>query len=335
MLDRPRAFLLLAFAAPVAAAPPPPVFVCGGHEPEWSLRIDGPTATLATLDARGLQQTGLAGRLQEAGLRVPSFVYRGRMGTSGADLVAVITKEACTDTIADAAGGGGLADYSARLSLPDGEMRLGCCTIPATVAPPAEASSPAPPAALPAATSSLPTVGGEIVALTLPDGRTCQRTGKRDTTTFQGQRVNFDCGRRGGDTVALVGALTFGPEGLLTAQKALIEWRESGMSAPGPIETTPAQVSEVALSDALTCRRVRTGAALAFEGRRVNYSCGTKDGETVALLGDPEPVEGGFRIVRARIAQGEAGFVLRSLETIVVAAPPVSGVRRRVGGSGS
>jgi hypothetical protein len=121
--------------------------------------------------------------------------------------------------------------------------------------------------------------------------------------------------------VALVGALTFGPEGLLTAQKAVIEWRETGMSAPRPIEITPAQVSEVALSDALTCRRAGTGAALVFAGRRANYTCGMKDGETVALLGDPEPAEGGFRIVRARLAQGEAGFVLRSSETIVVAAP--------------
>ena len=46
-----------------------------------------------------------------------------------------------------------------------------------------------------------------------------------------------------------------------------------------------------------------------------------KDGETVALLGDFEPVEGGFLIVRARIAHGEAGFVLRSAEPILVKGP--------------
>ncbi len=337
MLHGAPVVLLLAFAAPLAVAELT-VLVCRGHEPEWSLRIDGPMATLATLDAGGLQQTGLTGRLQEAGGRETSFVYRGRLATSGADLVAVITKEPCAETMADAAEGGAPAGYSARLSLPDGEVRLGCCTIAAPAAPPAEASSPAPPAEsvppagaptpapattpapLPVATSSLPPASGEIIALALPDGRTCQRTSKRDTTTYEGQRINFDCGRRGGDTVALVGALTFGPEGLLTAQKALIEWRDSG-NAPPPIETTPARVTEVALSDPLTCRRAGTGADFAFEGRRVNYTCGMKDGDTVALLGDPEPVEGGFRIVRARIAQDETGFVLRSSETIVVAAP--------------
>ena len=46
-----------------------------------------------------------------------------------------------------------------------------------------------------------------------------------------------------------------------------------------------------------------------------------KDGDTVALLGDLEAVEGGFRIVRARIAHGESGFTLRSSETILVTAP--------------
>jgi hypothetical protein len=140
------------------------------------------------------------------------------------------------------------------------------------------------------------------------------------TTVYQGQRVNFDCGRRGGDTVALIGPLEFGTDGLLAARKAVIEWRE-GLAAPPPIETTAARVSEVALSDELTCRLTGTGAALAFEGRRANYTCGMKDGETVALLGDMEPVEGGFRVVRARIAHGESGFVLRSSETILVTGP--------------
>jgi hypothetical protein len=325
--------LLLALAAP-AAAEPPRVLVCRGHEPEWSLRIDGSTAALATLDAGGLSQTGLDGRLQDAGGTVPSFIFRGRVGASG-DLVAVITREACVEKSGDTAGGP--ADYSARLSLPDGGTRQGCCTVPVTPPPVAPAEPPAPtpppaaaaepppvaPAAIPPAPSSAPTAAtAEITAIVLPDGRKCQRASKEAATTpFLGQHVNFECGRRGGDTVALVGPLILGPEGLMTAQKALIEWRETGMNAQRPAETTPARVSEMALSDALTCRFAGTGATLAFEGLRVNYTCGMKDGETVALLGNLEPADGGFRIVRARIAQGAAGFVLRSSEKILVAAP--------------
>lgn len=334
MLRRASAVLLLALAAP-AGAEPPSVLVCRGHEPEWSLRIEGSRATLATLDGAGLRQTGLDGRLQEAGGGPPSFVYRGRTGASGADLVAVITREACTDTMADAAEGGGPADYSARVSLPEGGVRVGCCTIPAMVGPPAEArpSSPPPvtvpaappvtaPPSSPATSPALPAARGEITALVLPDGRTCQRVDKErlPTPVYNGQRVNFDCGSWGGDTVALIGPLEIGSEGLLTARKALIEWRDD-LAAPRPVETTAARVSEVALPDALVCRHAGTGATLAFEGRRATYTCGMKDGETIALLGDLEAVEGGFRIVRARIAQGDTGFFLRASEPILVTAP--------------
>jgi hypothetical protein len=154
----------------------------------------------------------------------------------------------------------------------------------------------------------------------LADGRTCRRTDKWGTTTFKSQRIHFDCGPLGGDTVGVVGALTAGPDGFLVAQKALIAWRE-GESGTRPVEATPAKVSEVRLADALTCRAAGTGATLAFEGRRVTYTCGVKDGETVALLGDLEPVEGGFRVIRGRIAHSEAGFVLRSSDAILVTAP--------------
>jgi len=320
---------LLATAAPLAGEPPA-VLVCRGHEPEWNLRIEGSAATLATLGTQGLAQTGLQGRLQEVGWgRPPFFVYRGRAEASGADLVAMITREACLDTMADTAEGGGPSDYTARVSLPDGATRLGCCTIGpaaalplahkpsttpvvATAAPAAPAPAP-PPAAGPAAR-------GEITALTLPDERLCRSTGKGATMTFRGQRVNFDCGRWGGDTVGLVGPLTVGTGGLLTAQEAVIDWREGG-SAPHPIETTAARVSEITLSDGLTCRFAGMGATLAFEGRRASFTCGMKDGDTVALLGDLEGLEGGFRILRARIAQGAQGFTLVSSEPILVTAP--------------
>ena len=82
MLHRALPALLLALVAPVAAEAPT-VVVCRGHEPEWNLRIDGSAATLATLDARGLSQTGLLGRLSETGGQPPSFVYRGRGGRRG------------------------------------------------------------------------------------------------------------------------------------------------------------------------------------------------------------------------------------------------------------
>jgi len=41
----------------------------------------------------------------------------------------------------------------------------------------------------------------------------------------------------------------------------------------------------------------------------------------VALLGDLEPAGGDFRIVRARIAEGDSGLALSASEPILVAAP--------------
>ena len=54
MFHRALPALLLALAPPVAAEPPT-VVVCRGHEPEWNLRIAGSGATLATLDAHGIE----------------------------------------------------------------------------------------------------------------------------------------------------------------------------------------------------------------------------------------------------------------------------------------
>ncbi|HYN01638.1 MAG TPA: hypothetical protein VE359_04275, partial [Vicinamibacteria bacterium] len=288
--------LLGAVAAPVAGEPPA-ALVCRGHEPDWNLRIDGSAATLATLGAQGLVQTGFEGRLQDVEWgRPPFLVYRGRAESSGADLVAVITREACLDTMADAAEGGGSSEYTARVSLPGGEVRLGCCAVPRAPL----ATAPAPPATPATAIAEGP-VGGEITVLALPDGAVCLRTAKRETVAFDGQRLNFDCGQSGVDKLGLLGPLAIGPEGMLAAKRAEITFNE-GLSSVRKAEPTLARASEIALADGLTCRFAGKGATLAFEGQRATYTCGMKDGDTVALLGDLAAAEGGFRIVRARIA---------------------------------
>jgi uncharacterized membrane protein len=314
--------LTFAVVAPAAAGPRGPL-VCRGHEPEWSLRIDDARATLATLGPDGLVQTGLEGRLHEVSWAKPAFlVYRGRPDGSGGDLVAVITRESCADTMAEASEAGGVSDWTARVSLPDGATRLGCCAAPTAPVPrPAPVPAP-PPAPAPASADVAPVRadGGRITGLALPDGGECRPSGRGVPATYRGLPVRFDCGRSGGDTVGLVGTLAVGPGGLLSAQRALIEWREGGHAAP-PIETTVVRVTEITLSDGLVCRFAGKGSTLAFDGRRASYTCGMKDGATVALLGDLEPVEGGLRILRARVVEGENGFTLRSSEPILVAAP--------------
>jgi hypothetical protein len=135
-----------------------------------------------------------------------------------------------------------------------------------------------------AAATAVPGIagGGEITALTLPDGVVCRSVGKGAALAFEGQRLNFDCGPSGVDRLGLLGPLSPGPEGLLQARKAEIGWNEGSWSVrkAEPVLTRPA---EIALSAGLTCRHAGRGATLAFEGRRASFTCGMKDGDTVAL----------------------------------------------------
>ncbi|HEX9188688.1 MAG TPA: hypothetical protein VGB87_16525, partial [Vicinamibacteria bacterium] len=222
----------------------------------------------------------------------------------------------------------------ARVSMPDGAVRVGCCSRVKDAAPTVRPAEPPPPPAASADASAvspspypstaagpaLASPGGEITAVVLSDGAVCRSTGRGATLAFEGRRLNFDCGLSGVDRTGLVGALAGGPGDRLTAQRAEVTWNE-GLASLRRVEPVGARVSEIALADGLVCRQAGKGATPAFEGRRASYTCGMKDGDTVALLGDLEPAGGAFRVVRARVAQGENGFVLRSSETILVTAP--------------
>lgn len=312
-MTRPGCALAFCALARLAGAAPPPVLICRGHEPVWSLQLQGSSGTLAKAGGAPVR---LEGELREAsGGSSPSFVFRGKAAPAE-DLVATITTEACAGS-----GSDGALTYTARVSLASGELLLGCCTAASPDAATASASpTPAPAAANPLshAVPAAASLAGEIAELALPGGQVCRSTGKGATKAFGGQRVNFDCGVTSGDRVVLLGALAAGSDGLLTGQKALIEW--SG-NAPRKVEATPARVTVVRLADGLTCRSAGASVALSFEGRRASYACGIQDGDTIALLGELEPTDAGFRVVRARLVQGESAFTLRSSETILVAAP--------------
>jgi uncharacterized membrane protein len=107
-------WLLVATAARSAM---PTEYKCSGNEPFWGLAIDGERAGWATPEEpRGRSLQGTYQRLDYAAL----FAWRGRFGE--ADLVALVTEQQCSDTMAD-------RDYpfSVTVSLPDGRVALGCC----------------------------------------------------------------------------------------------------------------------------------------------------------------------------------------------------------------
>ncbi|MBM3487547.1 MAG: hypothetical protein FJX67_13100 [Alphaproteobacteria bacterium] len=114
----------------LAAAPTlPTALLCSGNEPVWRLDIDAGEARYSTpLGESGRTEVRLRGSYRWLDyLKVKLFVWRGRIPTPGStDLVAFITEERCADTMVDRS-----EPFTARLSLPDAAVRLGCCR-PAT-----------------------------------------------------------------------------------------------------------------------------------------------------------------------------------------------------------
>jgi hypothetical protein len=121
-------------------------------------------------------------------------------------------------------------------------------------------------------------------------------------------------------TAALLGPLAAGTGGLLAAQRAELAWNEGDYSVRREA-STPVRVSEIAFSDGLTCRSAGAGGTIAFGGRRAAFTCGTLAGARVVVLGDLEPVEGGFRATRARVVTGAGGFSVAGEESLLVTMP--------------
>jgi uncharacterized membrane protein/invasion protein IalB len=106
---------------PPAAGEMPKAFTCTGNEPFWRLDIDNGRAEYSRLG--GAEKQALAGRAQTLDFLRPRLtVWRGAASGVAKDLVAFVSEERCADTMADKT-----SPYSARISLPDGEVLAGCC----------------------------------------------------------------------------------------------------------------------------------------------------------------------------------------------------------------
>ena len=163
-------FLLVLAVAPAQAEPPP--LVCYGNEPSWRLDLGGSEARLA---ASGEEEKDYAGRYTSLDpMKVHAWRGRPAAGAEG-EIVSILSEESCSDGMSDQR-----RPYTARVSLPDGRLLVGCCR-PATVwsTPPANRkaqtpsapSAPAPPPPT-AATPAPPDWAAAIVSF-LPALRLC------------------------------------------------------------------------------------------------------------------------------------------------------------------
>jgi len=123
----PVLLLITALVAPIASSAEEPrslpgAYRCSGNEPFWGIRIEESKATYTAMGAEPLELSGTSRKLDYAGL----FVFRGA-ASEGRDWVAFVFDRSCTDTMAEESEGGGRMPFSIALSLPEGDLRTGCC----------------------------------------------------------------------------------------------------------------------------------------------------------------------------------------------------------------
>jgi hypothetical protein len=109
--------------------------------------------------------------------------------------------------------------------------------------------------------------------IALPGGTECLFAGKGATLAYEGQRLNYTCG----DSLGLIGDIAIANGTEMTVTTATIAGTE--ITGSEPLTFT---IEAIELADGTTCLNAGHGATLAFEGKRLNYTCT----ENTALVGD-------------------------------------------------
>jgi putative hemolysin len=191
-------------------------------------------------------------------------------------------------------------------------------SVPAT-APPAATGAEAPAEVV--ATPTAEAEGQEVIQapqpatiIELPDGTRCSFAGAGATLAFEGKRLNYTCEVEGQE-VGLLGDLQ-PSEGAWSVEKAVIGHDDSGffLEALEPVDMI---IARIELADGTQCLFAGAGATLAFDGKRLNYTCEV-EGEEVGLLGDLWQSEGVWRVEKAVIGHGDSGFFLKESEEVAI-----------------
>lgn len=144
--------------------------------------------------------------------------------------------------------------------------------------------------------------------VTLPTGERCAHAGDGATLAFDGDRLGWTCDAEQGATRGLLGAPAVTEDGTgLAWRLGVVRTAAAGGFELARDELVSARVWTLELEGGERCAFAGEGASLAFQGRRVAYTC---DGDAVLL--SPLEADGrGVLATRATVARGPSGFEVR------------------------
>ena len=156
----------------------------------------------------------------------------------------------------------------------------------------------------------------QSTTIVLPDGTACDFAGAGATLAFDGERLNYTCTEEGVEPmIGLLSEIAQDEAGMLTVTRATIERGADGFELADS-EALTFLAAEITLADGTTCDFAGTGATLAFEGERLNYTCGDP---SIGLLGDLVQGEAGqWSATRAMLSRGDDGFELEETEEVAI-----------------
>lgn len=164
---------------------------------------------------------------------------------------------------------------------------------------------------------TIPAASAQPATIVLPDGMTCAWAGAGATLAFDGKRLNYTCSDSDGTIIGLLGDPTPTAIGYWSVEKATITHGTDGFALDAS-ETVEFLAATLDLADGTQCAFAGEGATMAFDGKRLNYSCPDEEGLTVGLLGDLVAGEAG-------VLYAEKALIDRSgSEPTVTEATPVA-----------
>lgn len=164
----------------------------------------------------------------------------------------------------------------------------------------------------------MPPADAQPAAIILPAGARCLWAGAGATLAFNGKRVNYTCGAQGEDQLGVLGTPTQ-QAGLWQVEQATITHGQSGFTLKKS-EAVAFLAATLDLADGTQCAFAGQGATFAFDGKRLNYTCGQEGADTLGLLGDLEASEKGIYLAaKAVMGKNDQGFTLKTIAHVPVA----------------